>query len=504
MGVRPIVLVAVVALALPLLMAGTASAVAVVPTPRVAPPFRLAIQHWPVPVSGVVAVGPPPAGTPSPIPPPGLGVIAPVVILNLTPIGAQYRVTHSDRAQNEVSVAVNPRDARNIVVSANDWRGVSGDAWCGVYATKDGGFTWTEQLVPRTGPFLLVGASGDPSVAFDADGNVYQGCLGFNRDGSENIIAVSKSTDGGITWQTAAQVAGTTPNVFHDKPYMGVDRSTGPTRGNVYVTWTRFLYDAGGNYIESPIYFSRSTDGGLTFSAEKDISGTYRYDQGSQPVTGPAGELYVSWVAGAAIDRVVFTKSLDAGLTWTSATALAMFYDPGELYGGVPRTPHFPSIVVNPVNAPTGNRVHVVWADRRWGDADIAMSSSSDGGATWSIPLRVNDDAGPNAQFFPWVSASETGRVDIEFYDRRDDPADRLLVDYVASSFDFGATIAWNLRASAQFDPGDWFIGDYNGIASQGAFAYPGWCDLRNDGELEIYIAGPPMFVKTGPPSVFP
>ena len=41
------------------------------------------------------------------------------------------------------------------------------------------------------------------------------------------------------------------------------------------------------------------------------------------------------------------------------------------------------------------------------------------------------------------------------------------------------------------FDPGSWFIGDYNGLAASGGSAYPVWCDLRNGGNEEVYMGSP-------------
>jgi hypothetical protein len=448
-------------------------------------PIRLAILHGPVPVSGIVLHPWNPAGTVA-------GPLAVTVNATLIPVGTEHRVTNNPAPQNEVSVAMNPRNGRNLLASANDYRGypgLPGDGWCGVYSTLDGGRTWLEQLVPRTGPLTQVTVSGDPSVAFDADGNGYVTCLGFSRTLNDNVLAVSKSTDGGRTWGTAALVEGTTPNVFHDKPYMAVDTTSAPTRNTVYVTWTRFISGPGecGNYA-APIYFSRSIDGGLTFSGPMEISSAgYRCSQGSQPAVGPGGEVYVSWVNG---NGAVVVRSTDAGLTWGPKSTIAMLA-PGEIYGGAPRTPHFPSIAVNPVNAPTGNRVHVVWTDRRFGTADILMSTSEDGAATWGPAVRVNDDL-TNAQFFPWVAASETGKVFVSFYDQRDDVNARDLTVYVAASADFGASFQKNVRASASFDPGNWFIGDYNGLTASADFAYPVWCDLRNGGNEEVYIAGPP------------
>lgn len=493
-GHRVALAIAVLILAVPLLSLGTASAYAPVPTLERRPPSLLALAALgPAKPSGVVTAGPPPPR-----------LQAATANVTLWSGGTQYRVTNNSGAQNEVSIAVNPRNPWNIVASANDYRG--GDAWCGVYATRDSGRTWLERLLPRTGNLTPLQAAGDPSVAFDADGAVYQACLAFNRTGDPgNVIAVTKSADGGFTWQTARQVVGTVTDVFHDKQYIGVDASPGPFRGNVYVTWTRFRSGAGecGNY-EAPIYLSRSTDGGLTWSPEGEISRTgYRCNQGSEPAVGPWGELYVSWVnywAGG--ERVVVVKSTDGGVTFGAPVTVAAMYDPGSLYpGGRPRTPHFPSLAVNPVNGTGGNRLHAVWADRRFGAADILMSTSENGGVAWAAPIRVNDPDG-NAQFFPWVATSAGGKVFVSFYDRRDDPFDRLLTVYLATSHDFGRSFARNVRVSAQFDPGDWFIGDYNGLAAMGSFAYPVWCDLRNDGEEEIYMAGPPV-IGIIPPKFF-
>ena len=536
--------------------------------PREPVPLRIAILHGPVPVSGILLHRWNPTGIRAP---PLAGPLAVSGNVTLFPTGTDYRVTNSPTPQNEVSVAINPRSQYNLLASANDYRGypgLPGDGWCGVYTTFDSGRTWIEQVVPRNGPLTQVTVSGDPSVAFDADGNGYVTCLGFSRTAPDNVLAVTKSTDGGRTWGTAVLVEGTTPNVFHDKSYMTVDTTSGPTRNNVYVTWTRFINGPGecGSYA-APIYFSRSIDGGLTFSTPMEISSAgYRCSQGSQPAVGPGGELYVSWVTGT---RAVVVRSTDGGLTWGAKTTIPMFpppeiyggsprtphfpsiavnpvngpggnrvhvvwadrrfgtadilmstsedgaatwgakttigmNPPPEIYGGSPRAPHFPSIAVNPVNAPGGNRVHVVWTDRRFGTADILMSTSEDGAATWGAPVRVNDDP-TNAQFYPWVAASETGKVFVSFYDQRDDPAGRNLTVYVAVSVDFGVSFQPNRRASvASFDPGNWFIGDYNGLAASGDFAYPGWCDLRNGGNEEVYIAGPPTLSPRLPRMMIP
>src|SRR2546428_7911909 len=98
----------------------------------------------------------------------------------------------------------------------------------------------------------------------------------------------------------------------------------------------------------------------------KISSAGYRCSQGSQPAVGPGGEVYVSWVSGT---RAVVVRSTDGGLTWGAKTTIPMF-PPPEIYGGTPRTPPFPTIAVNPMNAPSRDPLHVILANRRFGTAE--------------------------------------------------------------------------------------------------------------------------------------
>lgn len=128
-------------------------------------------------------------------------------------------------------------------------------------------------------------------------------------------------------------------------------------------------------------------------------------------------------------------------------------------------------------------------------DTDVFMVKSADGGRTWGnpadgsdSPLRVNQDPLHNGkdQWFPFVAVAPDGRIDVMFYDRRDDPFNRLTNVYLSRSNDGGAT--WSeVKVSSSFSNMNWafegghFIGDYNGMAigPDGA-AYPLWTDARN------------------------
>ena len=96
------------------------------------------------------------------------------------------------------------------------------------------------------------------------------------------------------------------------------------------------------------------------------------------------------------------------------------------------------------------------------------------------------NDVPTNNQIFPAITTFD-GRVDIAFYDSRNDPAGRLLDVYYAQSNDDGRTFLPNVRVTdAAFDPnllvtgGGAFLGDYNGIASNAAGVHPIWADNRN------------------------
>jgi len=105
----------------------------------------------------------------------------------------------------------------------------------------------------------------------------------------------------------------------------------------------------------------------------------------------------------------------------------------------------------------------------------------------------VNDDAGTATQYNVAVSASPSGRVDLSFYDRRDDPNDVLNARYYAGSTDGGVTFV-NLRVSdASWDPAGLPLDDYDHVASTARTAQLVWADGRNNPlggiNLDIYTA---------------
>jgi hypothetical protein len=402
--------------------------------------------------------------------------------------GRNIRVNQdcSLRRQAEEVVVVNPTNQNNLIAGQNDSR--IGFNHCGYDWSFDGGKTWGDQLPPFWQFILADGhtadACSDPTATFDADGNAYVGGVLFdvNSDASAVVVAKSNAHIGGAFYHTPApgsfQEYSDTPlgvissdpgpEIFNDKEFVVADSHSGsPKANNVYMTWTRFTL------TDSPIYFSQSTDGGATWSTPTEISGANPalctvgsgeadpnacdQDQGSHPIVGPDGTIYVAFgngnTPGVGINQVLFVTCPAAAdcsdsASWTPPTKV------GDLINNAPvgpdpvtgcpggreclppngyRVPEFTSISTSIDNS---GKLYTAWADFRNGgppctgpassatppcDNDVFFASSADGGATWSSTVNVAPASmfGANAQWQPWSSVTPDGStLWIGYYDR--------------------------------------------------------------------------------------
>jgi hypothetical protein len=343
-------------------------------------------------------------------------------------------------AQNETAIAVDPANPKHLVVGANDYRVCcdstalnDGTGWA--YVSNDGGASWTDVQVP--GLTVQTGDSaGDPAMSIGPDGTVYYANIVFSRISPTSGVAVSVSHDGGLTWDAPNMVAfNNAANFFNDKELV----AAGPD-GSVVVTWTRFDSGAHGeSYLRSPIVMAISRDHGHTWNRQgSEVSDeAHPFDQGSYPVFGPDGALYVAYEGGTpttgyATDVTVMARSTDLGLSFSNVEIGRVFDDLDcyPMFGGRQtltgehfRLNSYPDLSVDPI---TG-RIAVVWADNE-GAGNCGTGHASFSGTTsaqvklvsgaWgglSTPSRVTGGSGDKV--FPSV-AIHAGKVAVGYYTR--------------------------------------------------------------------------------------
>jgi BNR/Asp-box repeat len=392
------------------------------------------------------------------------------------PPGAKV-VTLSPRAGffNEPSIAINPKNPNQVVAAFQSPAKAS--------YSDDGGAHW--QLASGTSPANYA-VSGDVSITYDILGHAILCYIAFDKLGTpqywahnatRNGVFVRRSLDGGKEWEANAAAIDEQPTragmPFEDKPYLAADNNPdSPYAGNLYVGWTEF------SLSKSIILFSRSTDGGITWSAPYEIStheGVPRDDNGAvegfNAVAGPDGTLYTVWADG---DSIVMAVSRDGGLTFSPSQKILDVPASYFKVEAVERSDGFPQIGIDPRT----ERLYVTWADYRNGDVDVFCSTSRDRGRIWGSAVRVNNDPVHDGadHFSQWLAVDPAdGSADVVFYDRRGDADDRAAIIVLARSTDGGQTFANYSWTATPFDPGDEFIGDYTGIAALNGRVYGVW-----------------------------
>jgi hypothetical protein len=339
--------------------------------------------------------------------------------------------------QNEEQIVMNPKDTTNLVAVWRDFR--LGYRQVGYGYSFDGGLTWGQDLFVEPNYIW----QSDPGVTVDTAGNFFAVILSYTGSTIEpNGLYVYKSTDGGMNWTGPVTVVSGIPNVFEDKELIACDRSGGPYTGNLYVVWMRFGSNEG-------IYVCRSTDGGNTFLSPLKVNDIAAL-QWPVPCIGPNSEVYIAWISSVGGGRIVLDRSYDGGETFgTDITIQNVSYGWGDLYGNI-TVFSFPSIDCDISTGPFSENMYVAYMDDSPGftDTDIYFTRSTDGGDSWSTRVRINDDQLNNGcdQFHPWLTVAPDGSIIVVFLDRRLDPGNLLMDCYMTTSSDGGNTWSENER----------------------------------------------------------
>jgi hypothetical protein len=432
-------------------------------------------------------------------------------------------------AEVEPQVAVNPHLAGNVIGAWQQDRWSNGGAR-GLVAgfSFDGGKTWGETTLPLSAcaqnaiddPFTGApyNRASDPWVSIGPDGTAYAvGLLATNSNGgvaagtNDTGVATVTSSNGGKTWgnqRLEKSDQGTTPvfeatHFFNDKESITADPIHG---GTAYVVWDRlqapsFTPDAvlRAHAFRGPTWFSKTTDGGATWTGARPIFDPGQNSQtiGNVVVVDPRnGTLYdffeqISTTGSPKFTprglSVGFIKSTDGGATWSRASVVSAQDTVGDTdpnTGAALRTGEgLPSVAIDP----STGELYVVWDDARFTGGtvnQIVISTSTNGGRTWSSPAVVNSNTPSNRPAFTaTVAVNSAGTVGVTFYDLRSLPAGdttTLPTDlWLTTSTDHGATFGSEQHVAGPFDmltapfAGGFFVGDYEGIGVTGTAFMP-------------------------------
>ena len=378
------------------------------------------------------------------------------------------------------------------------------------YISADRGATWKQSEAPKLVPFTD-GGLGPAStknirteLEQDSDGTLYY--LFHAHDpsaGGARSVLLGRSTDGGLTWRTTAVWAAPKPVddvvELNWQAHMAIDPAN---EQRVYVTWRRF-YQLPPGAPSRPVrpFMAVSDDGGATFGAPVMLMDKatgfeaprihvrdgklWAFYRENPPPAGPN-------VPEPRLTTITASVSEDEGKTWKDTRVMGA-RDASE-----------------PVSVLDRERgmFYLVWHDNRSQDLDVYFSKSSDG-ATWSEPRMLNDDpkGARIGQFYPKISLVPGGRIDVAWYDFRNDPfpaptvaptatapflgltTDVGVFDaaYLTSSKDGGETWSKNIRVSDV--PNDRSIGTAGpqffvqvplAVASGEDWSVVAWSDTRH------------------------
>lgn len=419
-----------------------------------------------------------------------------LLLFSVARLAAQNEnISEGEVFDGEPFMAVDPYNAGHIVVV---WMGFDGLELIKIKerVSFDYGNTFSPIIEI---PHNVTGyTSADPSMDFDSEGRLYLCLIDYNPLGTAGAVYVYRSDDGGLTWNAPTiaidgDADGSETPV--DRPWMVIDQSATANNGNIYITtkpapWIPF---------PNRNYFVSSTDGGASFSDWRyiDSTGWSIGDFIQAPMATPA--VAANGIFYCVYPSFEWTESLLPRFILASTENAGAGFNYQLVIDGNPNITDtlgkYAYLLKTDPNDPQHLAFIYFWAPD--GDTDIYMVESDNGGAAWSAPKRVNDDATGNGvlQDLVWADYDEAGNLLVTWRDRRN----AMDTGYI-TSFEIYAAVKWkdSVEFSNNFKISD-AVAPFNDVLYNNGndfmcsslmqdTIYAVWGDTR-DGTLDIWFA---------------
>jgi hypothetical protein len=401
--------------------------------------------------------------------------------------------------RSETDIRVNYQNPLKIIGASNN---ISSAGRQAMFFSSNGGASWGQTLLP-----LVTGDSfqSDPTVEWTSDGTAWSTTIGIDSSQTNLKMRAYKSTDGGATWTFDATFSGTSTN--NDKQMIWVDHSaTSPFKDNIYAIWHPGL----------PAVVARRTGPTGSWQTAVQVSGSETTGTaiGDDIKTNSFGDVF-GFFPDTGSRRLNVVKSTNGGVSFGAPVRIGTSF--GSFQFAVPADASRQVLIYltgGAYRTSTVNNVYAAWDDLS-GDSGctsgagpgtnaastcksrIWFSRSTDGGATWSAPVKINNQAGLNDQIFPWLVVDETnGKVAITYYDTVGDSTRKSTNVYYQSSTDNGATWSTPFKVTTAAtnetttgaDTGNQY-GDYTGLSGINGTFFPVWTDRRSGASEEVWTA---------------
>ncbi|MCW8824249.1 MAG: T9SS type A sorting domain-containing protein [Ignavibacteriaceae bacterium] len=391
-------------------------------------------------------------------------------------------------AANEPSIAVDPANPNNMAIGWRQFDTISSNFRQAGYAySTDGGLNWTTGIIEQ-GIFRS-----DPVLGADNYSKLFYYSLSTSGSYTCELF---NSVDGGATW------LGSVPAYGGDKGWMTIDRTGSMGEGNIYcfsrddiattIVMTRSI-DGGQSFqplVNVPGNPGRGTlavgaDGVLYAVGLSFNNGQFAFARSTNAPDSQATPVFD------------FSTQINLGGQFSSYAGP----NPDGLLGQ--------TIVACDYSGQSGDStVYVLSSVDPPGEdpLDVNFIRSTDRGLSWSSPVRINDDSGTSAwQWFGTMSVAPNGRIDVVWLDTRDDPGTYMSSLYYSFSEDNGQTWSQNERLSTAFNPHVGWpqqnkMGDYFDMISDEEGVSLAWAGTFN-GEEDIYysrISQMPVSINNG------